>query len=408
VSLLDPIRAQPRRAAAAILGVLCLVTVVGLVVLWPGDRPADEDLVTVTSTVPAEVTAIRGEEACATFAGPGCRLAEIELLEGPQAGRTSAITLSGGEAVAPPVQAGDRIRVARNVPAGLDEGLADRLPIEDPSQMPYSFIDFERRSPLLFLGIAFAALVVVFGRAKGARSLIGLGLSLVVVVEWLVPSILDGNPPLAVALVGALAVMLLTIGIAHGPGVKSAAAMLGTTGALLLTASLALAFVELAHITGLASEQSTLLFSASGGDLSLEALVLAGIVVGALGVLDDVTVSQASTVLALRRANPAMRLRALIKEAMDVGRDHLSATVNTLVLAYAGAALPVLLLFADQRTSFGEAVNREPVAAEIVAMLVGSIGLIAAVPLTTALAAVLATGMDPEALPDDAHAGHAH
>ncbi len=130
-------------------------------------------------------------------------------------------------------------------------------------------------------------------------------------------------------------------------------------------------------------------------------------VIGALGVLDDVTVSQASTVLALRRANPALGFARLFGEALAVGRDHLGATVNTLVLAYAGAALPVLLIFNSSHTPFADAVNREPVAEQIVAMLVGSIGLIAAVPLTTAIAALLASRM-PVALVPEEHHGHSH
>jgi uncharacterized membrane protein len=183
--------------------------------------------------------------------------------------------------------------------------------------------------------------------------------------------------------------------------------VLGTATALALTAGLALYAVRVADITGLSSEQSTLLLSGVGGGLSLQGLVVAGMVIGALGVLDDVTVSQASTVLALRRANPALGFRRLFGEAITVGRDHLGATVNTLVLAYAGAALPVLLIFNTQATPFGEAVNREPVAEQIVAMLVGSIGLIAAVPLTTAVTALLATRMPRSALPEAAHE-HAH
>ena len=141
--------------------------------------------------------------------------------------------------------------------------------------------------------------------------------------------------------------------------------------------------------------------------LSIQGLVLAGMVIGALGVLDDVTVSQASTVMALRRANPALGFRRLFGEGLTVGRDHLAATVNTLVLAYAGTALPVLLIFTDQRIGFSEAVNREPVAEQIVAGLVGSTGLIAAVPLTTALAALLATRLPQWAVPDEPH-DHAH
>lgn len=141
--------------------------------------------------------------------------------------------------------------------------------------------------------------------------------------------------------------------------------------------------------------------------LSLEGLVIAGVVIDALGVLDDVAVSQASPVLALRRANPALRARELFAAAMAVGRDHVEATVNTLVLAYVGAALPALLIFADQGTNLGNAVNREPVAATILAALVGPLGLLAAVPLCTAVAALLATRVDAGALDDRAH-GPAH
>jgi uncharacterized membrane protein len=408
VSHPELLRSGAGRVAAAILAGLAVVTLAGVIAMWPGDDRAGGAVIALGRVSGAEVTRVSGESSCVAFAGPQCRLVHIRLLDGPSAGRSSTITLPGGDELAPKVEPGDRIRVARNATAGIDPALVERLPIDDPSQQPFAFVDFERRGPLIALAVAFALLVLVLGRSQGARSLIGLGLSLLVVVKWLVPSILDGHPPLLVAMVGALAVMLLTIAIAHGPGIKSAAAMLGTAGALTLTALLALLGVKLAHITGLGSEQSTLLFFASGRELSLEGLVLAGVVVGALGVLDDVTVSQASTVLALRRANHALAFRRLTSEALLVGRDHLGATVNTLVLAYAGAALPVLLIFANQQTSVGEAVNREPVASEIVAMLVGSIGLIAAVPLTTALAAALAVRIPPDRLPADTHAGHAH
>jgi uncharacterized membrane protein len=165
--------------------------------------------------------------------------------------------------------------------------------------------------------------------------------------------------------------------------------VLGTAASLMLTALLALVFTNAAHLTGFSSEEATLL-QLSGANISLEGLLLAGMVIGALGVLDDVTVSQASTVLALHGANPALGFRELFERALKVGRDHVSATVNTLVLAYAGASLPVLLIFSSSELGFGEALNLEIVAKEVVATLVGSIGLIAAVPVTTALAALLA------------------
>ena len=391
------------RLTAALTAALIVGVCVGLAVLWPAGGSTPAGPLASGQIQPAEVVAVtRGS--CENWGGPGCKLLEIELGEGQHAGQRSYITL-GGDHGTPPVHAGDRITVLRNAPAGIDSALADQLPIDDPSQQPYSFIDFDRTSPLLFLVIGFAGLVIVLGRWHGLRALLGLGLSLLLVVEFVAPAILAGSSPLLIALIGSLAVMVVTIGVSHGIGVKSCAAMLGTAAALLLTALLALFVVRAANITGFSSEEATLLFAGTG-TISLEGLVLAGMVIGALGVLDDVTVSQASTVMALRRANPALSVRRLFAEALAVGRDHLGATVNTLVLAYAGAALPILLIFNTNGTSFKNAVNGEPVAEQIVAMLVGSIGLIAAVPLTTAIAALVAGRIPASAVPEGLHHHH--
>jgi len=181
----------------------------------------------------------------------------------------------------------------------------------------------------------------------------------------------------------------------------------GTAASLLLTVGLAVIFTDLTHLTGLSSEEALFLQTSASG-LSLDGLLLAGMVVGALGVLDDVTISQASTVLALRGANPAQRFGELFRRAMSVGRDHVSATVNTLVLAYLGASLPLLLIFSSSTLGFSDAVNLELIAKEVVATLVGSIGLIAAVPVTTALAALLARSIPAERLAGEAHGGHVH
>lgn len=365
------------RVVACALVLLVAGVIAGLLALWPsGGEVRGNAWAGSGTTYEASVDRVVRER-CELSRRVPCQVIEATLNEGPEAGRGTTLTLSGTD-VAPEVVPGDTIRLARNEApegAGVDA---------------YAFADFERRSPLLLLAVLFVVLVVVLGRWKGVRSLIGLALSLLVVTQFMVPAILEGSAPLAVALVGALAVMLLTVGLAHGTGVTSVAAVLGSAASLLVTALLAVAFVGLAHITGASSEEATLLNASGGSTLSLSGLVLAGIVVGALGVLDDVTVSQASTVLALRRANPRMGGRALFREGLSVGRDHLSATVNTLVLAYVGAALPVLLIFEQGGIGFGDAVNRESVAGEVVAMLVGSIGLVLAVPLTTALAAWLA------------------
>src|SRR5439155_1232077 len=199
-----------------------------------------------------------------------------------------------------------------------------------------------------------------------------------IVIEFVIPTILRGRSPTEVAIFGAFAVMLVTMPLSYGLGAKMMAAYLGTAASLLLAAGLAAACAHLAHLSGVSSDESVYLGATS--HLSLQGLLIAGMVIGALGVLVDLTVSQASTVIALRRANPALGFRALYSGALEVGHDHIAATVNTLVFAYAGASLPVLLIFAIGGTSFTDAINGEAVAEEVVAALVGSIGLIASMP----------------------------
>ena len=395
----------PGRVVAGALVVLVLGVTIGIIALWPtGDRSFTPLAVggSTESAVVEQVT--RAPCATATGGTGSCQLVRGRVTSGPDEGLRIRLS-AGSPREGPTFAAGDDIRVTRNDPSLGIEGVP--APEVQPGFEPYSFADFERRRALYLLAGLFMIVVVLLARFKGLRALLGLGLSLIVVTQFMVPAILEGGSALLVALVGALAVMLLTVVLAHGAGVTSLAAILGSTVSLLATALLAVLFVGLAHITGFASEQATLLSTGTGRQFSLEGLVLAGMVVGALGVLDDVTVSQASTVLALRRANPAQSLRRLFTEGLSVGRDHLSATVNTLVLAYVGAALPLLLIFENQQTSFGEALNREIVATEVVAMLVGSIGLVLAVPLTTALAAWLAHILPPAALADE-HAHHHH
>jgi uncharacterized membrane protein len=384
------------RLFAGITVALAVGAGVGMALLWPdgsrnrGNRPAQRG-----KSLAAEVTAVR-RIPCRAPRARDCRQVTARLLDGPERGG-DAVLVFGDGGPAPQVSVGDRLRVVRNeVPPGARPG----------SIAPYSFDDFERRTPMLWLAIAFAALVVVFGRVRGLLALIGLGLSLAVVLAFLLPAILDGRDPVPVAVVASIAVMVCTIALANGIGPKSIAAILGTAASLALTLGLAETFTGLAHLTGFSSEESALLL-VGRTDLSIEGLVLAGMVIGALGVLDDVTVSQASTVMALRRANPALGGRRLYREAILVGRDHVAATVNTLVLAYVGASLPILLVFAIGGAKLGDAVNFEPVATQIVATLVGSIGLITAVPVTTALAAVLASRLRPEDVGDEAHV-HAH
>lgn len=400
------LRTRAGRAVAGGLAALALLTIVGIAVLWPGDTPSVDGGTIVISRgiVAAEVTAVTAMT-CPVETRPGCARVDLRLLDGRDKGKESSLVLPGDDA-APRLSPGDRIRVVASQTYG-DVPLEPIAPADiDPTQAPYSFVDYERRAPLLWLALGFFALVALLGRRVGVLSLLGVGVGLILVTAFVVPAILDGKSPFAVALVGSFAAMFATIVLVYGIGAKSLAALLGTAASLLLTAVLATAFTAAAHITGRSSEEATLLQSLGEGRISLGGLVLAGILIAALGVLNDVTIGQASTVLALRRANPKQRFAQLYRAGAEVGRDHLGATVNTLVFAYAGASLPLLLIFSSQDIGFSDAVNRELVATEIVATLVGSVGLVAAVPLTTATAALLAMRLPTALLPEHDHAHH--
>lgn len=379
------------KAFAAILIGLVLATVAGLVLLWP-ERESDLQLGSglAAKTERAEVLRIESFP-CSGFDGT-CRGVAVRLDSGPDSGRITAFELGVG-GLDPPLAVGDVVRVAAEAP------------IPGSSRRTYTLADFERRAPMLWLAVGFAVLVVAFGRLRGAMSLVGLAVSLATALGFVLPAILGGEPPLAVAVVGSLGIMLATILLTHGLGPKAFAAVLGTAASLLLTVTLAVTFTGLTNLTGLASEEATILQANSGG-FRLEGLLIAGMIIAALGVLDDVTVSQASTVLALRAANPSQGFMTLFRRALDVGRDHVSATVNTLVLAYVGASLPALLIFSSTELNLGETLNTEVVAQEVVATLVGSIGLIAAVPITTALAVLLSGSLPVERL--ETEHGHAH
>lgn len=245
--------------------------------------------------------------------------------------------------------------------------------------------DFERRPLLLIAALLFAASVIAIGRWRGVAALVGLASSLAVLLLFVLPSILDGRSPVLVAVVGATAIAYITLYLAHGFTRMTTVALLGMVTALVLTALLSAAAVALAQFSGFATEESTLLSLFEGIDVG--GILLAGIVLGTAGALDDVTVTQASAVWALRNADPAQSVSTLFRRAMRIGRDHIASTVNTLLLAYAGAALPLLILFVLSDQSLGTIANAEVVAVEIVRTLVGSIGLVAAVPITTWLAA---------------------
>ena len=379
-------------AATAI--VLAVATVIGLVALWPHGKIGRPGQFGPVRTYGAVTKSVK-TRSCRLSASHRCRIATVELLDGPQKGKLASLTTVSAVG-ALDVQPGDHIRVYRNA-----------VPPGNPGHAPpFSFADFDRRGAMLWLLVGFAVLLLLTGRFHGLRALFALFVSLAIVVEFVVPAILHGSSPFAVALVGAFAVMLVMMPLSYGFGAKALAAWLGTALSLLLAAGLSYAFAHIGHLSGATSDESVYL-GAADSHLSLQGLLVAGMVIGALGVLVDLTVSQASTVIALRRANPSLNFRGLFHGALEVGHDHIAATVATLVFAYAGAALPVLLIFNVGGTSFADALNGEAVADAVIAALVGSIGLIASMPITTALAAVLAPRMSDKQLASAEHT-HAH
>jgi len=249
--------------------------------------------------------------------------------------------------------------------------------------------DYVRRGSLLWLFIIFVVLVAVVARWRGMTSLLGMGASFFIIFKFILPKILAGSDPIQIAIIGSLFIIPITFYLSHGFNKKTTVAVAGTAIALIITGVLAGVFVESAKLTGFASEEAGFLQVAKQGSVNIKGLLLAGIIIGVLGVLDDITVSQSAIVLQLKKANPRLKFEELYKRAMDVGQDHISSMVNTLVLIYTGAALPLLLLFINNPHPFSEVINYEIIADEVVRTLVGSIGLILAVPITTLIAVIV-------------------
>jgi uncharacterized membrane protein len=378
-----PVSQRVRLLLAAAIVPLLIATAIGFLILRPRGRVPDVDdrLGFPAELVNGTVVGKEGTTCPGTpeDAGVRCEVLEIELTSGSEEGETILLDWAGGGG-SPDIDTGDRIVLGheRDIPAGA------------PPEVAYYFADFQRRTPMLWLSVIFAVAVVALGRLRGLRALVALGLSLVVLVRFVLPSILEGHSPVAVAIVGSAMILVLALYLSHGINVRTTTAVLGTLVSLAVTAVLAVVFVAATQLTGLASEEATYL-RAFAEHVDIQGLLLGGIIIGSLGVLDDVTVTQASAVWELHQANPALGLGRLYASAVRIGRDHIASTVNTLVLAYAGASLPLLILFTQSQRELGDVLTGELVAVEVVRTLVGSIGLVASVPVTTALTALVVT-----------------
>jgi hypothetical protein len=295
-----------RQHVLVILSVMTLfaiivgTTILGIAENWPHhQRIATPRALRQPKTYTARVVAVRAVR-CQAPGVQSCSIATVELGSGPDRGHETKIRF-GDTGTTVQVGLGDKVLVYRNpLPPGATIG--------GVAAPPYAFSDFQRHGPLIWLALVFVVIVLVAGRIRGARALAGLAASLGMVVFFIVPAVSTGRPPVQVAAFGALGIMLLTIPLVHGGGAKSLAACIGTALALLLTLGLADAFTSLAHLSGLTTDQAVYLQSTT--QMSIRGLLLAGMVIGSLGVLGDTTVTQASTVMALRRANPGLDWKA--------------------------------------------------------------------------------------------------
>ena len=249
--------------------------------------------------------------------------------------------------------------------------------------------DYVRRSVLFWLFLIFVIVAVAIGRWQGMTSLVGMGISFLVIFKFILPQISSGSDPVQIAILGSLVIIPASFLLSHGVNRKTGIAIIGTLISLIVTGILASAFVEASKLTGFASEEAGFLQAYKPNLINIRGLLLAGIIIGVLGVLDDITISQSAIVQQLKAANPKLKPGELYKKAMAVGKDHIASMVNTLVLVYTGAALPLLLIFIDNPRPFSEVINYEIIADEVVRTLVGSIGLILAVPITTFIASLM-------------------
>ncbi|MFB6671950.1 YibE/F family protein [Streptomyces sp. NPDC056390] len=407
-----PVSKHLRKVIAAVLIPFSVAVVVGLVVLWPGgapshartgvgfDRQTQQGTVTQVDKVscrsvnasgdtPTGDTSTAEGRSAEQQAKGTCEKATIRVDGGKDTGRTFT------EIVQP-----DSPRQLH-----VDQKVIVAYAPDAPKELQYSVTDVNRRLPMTLLAGIFALAVVVVGRLRGVMALVALAVSFMVLTFFILPAILQGSNPLVVAVVGASAIMLIALYMCHGPTARTSVAVLGTLVSLLLIGLLGSLFIGWAALTG-NTDDNTGLIHGLYPSIDMSGLLLAGVIIGSLGVLDDVTVTQTSAVWELHQADPTMGRRGLYRAGIRIGRDHIASVVNTLVLAYAGAALPLLLLFSIAQSSVGTVANSELVAEEIVRTLVGSIGLVASVPVTTALAALVVSADRPGS-PSAAAAGPA-
>ena len=398
------------RARVLLLGFLFVcaaLTVWGLVHFWPDEARVGTTLDSVDYAAPgvtfphAEVESVLPP---CDFSGPppAGETLEDALAAAPE-GRCGELTATVLDGVA----AGETVIVQvppTIVGSGLEPGDTielQRTPEAGGVEPGYSFFGVDRAPTMWVLLALFVVSVALVARLRGLLALVGLGFGGLVLVKFMLPALLLGGSGLGVAMIGSSAIMFVVLYLAHGPSIRTSAALAGTLVGIVITALIGLVAIRTARLGGVLDE-GALALSTYVGEISFQGLLTSALIIAGLGVLNDVTITQSSAVWELRAAAPSMTRRRLFGSGMRIGRDHIASTIYTIVFAYAGTALSVLLLLFLYQRPAGDLLTTEEIATEVVTTLATAIGLVLSVPITTAIAA-LTVG---PAHDHDGHDGH--
>ncbi|GAB2601131.1 YibE/F family protein [Pseudactinotalea suaedae] len=357
-----------RTVLAALVVPLLIATIVGLIALWPrgetqiGSLPLTADGATFERGTVTDVPGELGAEIV------------VEVTTGEYAGRVVSVQ-APPEVIEEGVEVGDEIRMLYLAGAAA-------------TGSPFVFVDFVRDIPVILLAVLYLLVVALVARWRGLAAVLGLGASLVIVGIFVIPALIVGTSPLLVALVGSSAMMFVAVYLAHGISIRTTTALLGTFAGLAITTGLGWWAIGSGNLVGNGSEEAYMVFTTFPG-VSLSALLLCGIVIAGLGALNDVTITQASAVWELHASDPAAGRAKVFGRAMRIGRDHIASTVYTLAFAYVGTSLPLLMVGAIYDRTLVEFLMSGEIVEEVVRTLVSSIGLVLAIPATTAISALL-------------------
>jgi uncharacterized membrane protein len=332
---------------------------------------------------------------------------EAEIATISTQGSIQEIELKSFEILQPTTKLYEPIFIAHDTAAFLNPRIyqeGDMVTIVKLAEDQFYIQDYSRHRSLIWLFGIFVVIVLIVTRSQGLGALAGMFFSFLVIFRFILPQILHGQDPVLTAITGAALIIPAVFYLSHKLNKKTTIAVVSTLITLVITGIIATLAANASHLTGTASEEASFLSLTAASTIDFQGLVLAGLIISILGILDDITISQASIVYQLKSAKKNIKFKEAYARAMAVGRDHISSLVNTLILVYTGASLPLLLLFLDKSQKFTNILNLEFIAEEIVRTLVGSIGLVLAVPITTVLACIFLTGKEKDC--DGQHCHH--